>query len=137
MHPALTHTLRGVSFRRRSPPIGGQYSTPINILDALRRWQEHCPGDAWVFSLSGKHPLDDSKMRKVFNQVLDKAGLPRRGPHQMRHTFATLLLEDGAPITYVTQQIGHKDASITLRVYAHWIPRPTGSRGVDRLDIAV
>ena len=37
----------------------------------------------------------------------------------MRHTFASLLLQDGAPITYVSKQLGHRDASITLRVYAH------------------
>ena len=38
------------------------------------------------------------------------------------------------PITYVSQQLGHRDASITLRVYAHWLPDATADRGVDRLD---
>jgi len=33
-----------------------------------------------------------------------------------------VLLQEGAPITYVSQQLGHRDASITLRVYAHWLP---------------
>jgi integrase len=40
----------------------------------------------------------------------------------MRHTFASLLLLDGVPITYVSRQLGHKDASLTLRVYAHCVP---------------
>ena len=70
----------------------------------------------------------------MFNQILDKAELHRRGPHQMRHTFASLLLQAGVPITYVSQQLGHRDASITLRVYAHWLPDATADRGVDRLD---
>ena len=34
----------------------------------------------------------------------------------MRHTFASLLLAAGEPITYVSRQLGHRDASITLRV---------------------
>ena len=52
----------------------------------------------------------------------------------MRHTFASLLLETGVPITYVSQQLGHKDASTTLRVYAHWLPDVTARRDVARLD---
>jgi integrase len=65
----------------------------------------------------------------MFNRVLDKAGLHRRGPHQMRHSFASLLLQAGAPITFVSQQLGHKDPSITLRVYAHWLPDTVTQRG--------
>ena len=53
--------------------------------------------------------------------------------HGLRHTYATLLLQNGAPITYVSEQLGHRDASITLRVYAHWLP--DGSRReAERLD---
>ena len=73
-------------------------------------------------------------MRKAFNRILDEAELHRRGPHQMRHTFASLLLQAGEPITYVSRQLGHKDPSITLRVYAHWLPDVDRERLVDRLD---
>jgi integrase len=73
-------------------------------------------------------------MRKAFNVLLDKSGLHRRGSHQMRHTFASLLLQAGEPITYVSRQLGHKDSSITLRVYAHWLPDAGARKGVDRLD---
>jgi hypothetical protein len=52
----------------------------------------------------------------------------------MRQTFASLLLQQGAPITYVSQQLGHRDAAITLRVYAHWLPSASDLRAVDRLD---
>jgi integrase len=51
----------------------------------------------------------------------------------LRHTYATLLLSAGAPITYVSQQLAHRDASITLRVYADWLPDAT-RREADRLD---
>ena len=43
------------------------------------------------------------------------------------------MLQAGAPITYVSQQLGHLDASITLRVYAHWLP-DVSRRDADRLD---
>ena len=37
----------------------------------------------------------------------------------------------GAPITYVARQLGHKHASITLRVYAHWLPDGSRLRAVE------
>jgi len=78
--------------------------------------------------------LDESNVREALNRILDAAGLDRRGPHQMRHTFASLLLQDGVPITYVAAQLGHHDPSITLRVYSHWLPDASHTRLVDRLD---
>jgi integrase len=52
--------------------------------------------------------------------------------HDLRRTYSTLLLRAGARITYVSQQPGHRDASITLRVYTHWLPDV--SRRGDLLD---
>jgi integrase len=52
----------------------------------------------------------------------------------MRHTFASLLLQNRVPITYVSRQLGHKDASITLKVYAHWMSDPSTEKLVDALD---
>jgi integrase len=86
-----------------------------------------------VFPSAAGTALDESNVRKAFNQILDAAGLHRCGPHQMRHTFASLLLQAGEPITYVSHQMGHKDSAITLRVYAHWLPDSTSRKGVDRL----
>lgn len=90
----------------------------------------------WVFPSALGTPLDDANVRKAFNAVLDKAGLHRRGPHQMRHTFGSLLVNAGEPITYVSRQMGHKDSSITLRVYVRWMVDGTGRKGVDKLDSA-
>lgn len=80
--------------------------------------------------------LDESNVRKAFNRILEAAELDRRGPHQMRHTFASSLLQDGVPITYVSRQLEHKDPSITLRVYAHWLPDASTVKLVDVLDDA-
>jgi integrase len=70
----------------------------------LRLWRRHKTGDwlklgsprpEWVFPSATGTALDDSNVRKVFNQILDETELHRRGPHQMRHTFASLLLQAG------------------------------------------
>jgi len=92
------------------------------------------PRPEWVFSTAVGTPIDDCNARRSFRKMLDAAGLHRRGPHQIRHTFASLLLQAGEPITYVSQQLGHRDSAITLRVYAHWLPDTSARKGVDRLD---
>ena len=39
--------------------------------------------------------------------------------HSLRHTHATVLLENGAPLKYIQQRLGHKKIDITINVYQH------------------
>jgi hypothetical protein len=41
----------------------------------------------------------------------------------LRHTFASLLIAEGASVVFVSRQLGHASADITLRVYAHLFDR--------------
>jgi integrase len=57
---------------------------------------------AWVFpSLEGT-ALEERNVRHVFGRLLEKAELRQMRLHDLRHTFATLLLQANAPITYVS-----------------------------------
>jgi len=93
-------------------------------------WQAMPP---WVFCTDVGTPLDESRVRKAFAQALKRAKLPGFRLYDLRHTFASLLLAQNAPITYVSAQLGHTDATTTLRRYARWLPR-TDRRAVDMLD---
>ena len=42
--------------------------------------------------------------------------------HDLRHTYASLLLTDGAPIAYVSEQMGHSSIELTVKRYGHLIP---------------
>jgi integrase len=84
-------------------------------------------------SLTGA-PVEERNVRHILKRVLEKAGLRHIRIHDLRHTYATLLLQAEAPITYVSAQLGHRDASITLRVYAHYLPSGSDREG-DRLDL--
>jgi integrase len=86
-----------------------------------------------IFPSKEGERLDAANVRRAFRSICDKADLRRRSPHDMRHTFASQLLNLGAPITEVSQQLGHSSVAITLSTYARWLPRPDGRRSVDLL----
>jgi hypothetical protein len=67
---------------------------------------------------------------------MKRAGLSGHRLYDLRHTFATLLLAKGVPITYVAAQLGHARPTTTLQWYAHWLPRDSRSF-VDALDSPV
>jgi integrase len=61
--------------------------------------------------------------------------LPERvTPHTFRRTFITLMLEAGAPVPYVQGQVGHKDATTTLNIYAQVLRRRDRRRHGEAFD---
>jgi integrase len=81
--------------------------------------------------------LDDSNIRKAILAVVTAAEVRRRRSiiHVLRHTFASLLLQQGESLTYVKEQMGHASIQITADVDGHLVPG--GNRqAVDRLDDA-
>ena len=55
----------------------------------------------------------------MLQRVLKRAGLPRIRFHDLRHTFATLALQNGMDVKTVSSMLGHYDAGFTLRTYTH------------------
>jgi len=77
--------------------------------------------------------MDDSKVRKVFARLLTKAGLAQCNLHFLRHTFASLLIQQGESLAYVKEQMGHSSIDVTVDTYGHLVPG--GNRqAVDKLD---
>jgi integrase len=61
-------------------------------------------------------------LRRVWHKVQDQAQVRRRTPHDLRHSWASHMLASGADLAYVSNQLGHANPSITLRIYSHWVP---------------
>ena len=55
----------------------------------------------------------------MLQRVLKRAGLPHIRFHDLRHTFATLALQNGVDVKTVSSMLGHYDAGFTLRTYTH------------------
>lgn len=50
---------------------------------------------------------------------LNTPDMPKLRSHDLRHTFASMLIREGADVVFVSRQLGHANPSITLRIYAH------------------
>lgn len=88
----------------------------------------------WVFANDqGDRMGIDYIKAKVFTRILTKAGLRKIRFHDLRHTYASLLLAKNVPVTYVSRQLGHSNPKITWGVYAHWIPSENQREAVNQL----
>jgi integrase len=88
----------------------------------------------WVFPNKKGNPLDMNSWRKrVFHNALEKAGLRQIWVHDLRHTYASLLIQAGESLAYIRDQLGHHSIQVTVDIYGHLTPG--GNRAaVDRLD---
>ncbi len=82
---------------------------------AGQRWHEN----DLIFPSKIGTPLNPSNLRLDFNRVLERAGIPRVRFHDLRHTAASLMLNNGIPVLVVSKILGHSKPSITLDIYGH------------------
>jgi len=123
-------------------------TVPVSTLAAL---QAHCEAmdleatlNAWtpdqrqlVFPNSvGGITRYGAFLELVWQSLLRKAGLPYRKPHAMRHSYATWLLEAGADLRWVKDQMGHASIAETEGTYGHLV-RERHERHVEALDAAL
>ena len=72
-------------------------------------------------------------MRHIFKRILEKSEIRQIRFHDLRHTFASLLIQQGESLACVKEQMGHSSIQVTVDVYGHLVPG--GNRAaVDRLD---
>jgi integrase len=88
----------------------------------------------WVFVSSLGTSLDiNNWRRRIFDKALEKAGLRKVRIHDLRHTFASLLIQAGESLVYVRDQLGHHSIRVTVDIYGHLAPGGNKA-AVDRLD---
>ncbi len=105
------------------------------LLEAFLRGKNDISGEL-VFSSPDGSILDpDNLYHRYFQPVLTKSGLRKTRLHDLRHTFGSLLIQSGASIVYVKEQMGHSSIQVTVDIYGQLIPGANVSF-VDRLDHA-
>jgi integrase len=78
-------------------------------------WQH----SSYVFTTPQGRPIDPTNLTRTFTALLRKAGLRRIRFHDLRHSTATLLLEQGVELVVIKELLGHAHIGVTATVYAH------------------
>lgn len=65
------------------------------------------------------NPVFVRSYQRTFELLLKRLGIPHKGFHALRHTFATRAIECGMDVKSLSEILGHKNATITLNRYAH------------------
>ena len=87
----------------------------IGVLEAQRK---KTGSSQWVFPSTTGGPISPDSVLHMLHRVLKRAGLPRVRFHDLRHTFATLALQNGVDVKTVSGMLGHFSAGFTL---VHWL----------------
>ena len=108
-----------------------QVDLTLDVIDELNAWRAERASvelDGFVFATASGKPRNKDNVRTVLSRVVERANehreargqapLPPAVPHTLRRTYISLMLEAGAPLHYVMDQVGHEDSKTTLEIYA-------------------
>ena len=109
------------------------------MMAELKQWRLACPPNDLdlVFPNRAGNPINNTNMRnRHFNSALTTAGIDRIRFHDLRHTYASLLIEQGENIKYIQSQLGHSSPAVTLNVYAH-LMKPANQEAARKLENSI
>ena len=93
---------------------------PPTLAALLAKRKENALNE-WVFynPRNPNLPMNPAAAYQKLHTILKNAELPRIRFHNLRHTFATMALENGMDIKTLSAMIGHVSAETTLNIYSH------------------
>lgn len=109
------------------------------MLKKLKKWRIACPPGSMdlVFPTEAGNPMNHNNMvNRYFLPGLKLAGLEKIRFHDLRHTYASLLIDQGENIKYIQTQLGHSNPTVTLNVYAHLMEK-TNRVSAQKLEDAI
>ena len=89
-----------------------------------------------VFPSSTGGPLDAANRRRALARICRNAGLPELSPNELRHTAASLLIDDGAPVELVADLLGHSNFRMLAEHYRHRVRPVVDVAAVARYEVA-
>ena len=114
---------------------------PGDVTGALAAWkkeqaaQRMAAGPAWldfglVFTDETGRPVRRQRANRGFRAVCEAAGIGRWQPRECRHTFVSVMDDQGADIEEISDAVGHANSTVTKKVYRHQLsPVISGWRG--------
>jgi integrase len=109
------------------------------VISELKKWKLACPPSEMdlMFPNEEGKPINYSNMvNRHFVPALKAAGIPIIRFHDLRHTNASIRLDQGENVKYVQTQMGHSSPMVTLNVYAHLLEK-RNQEAAHRLEEAI
>ncbi|MBV6713981.1 tyrosine-type recombinase/integrase [Paenibacillus chitinolyticus] len=109
-------------------------SLPDRLIQVLNKQREHYERvkkergsrfidmDLVIFNLTNGKTVYPSNLTKRYKQDVSLAGLPHIPFHSMRHTHATMLIEQNIHVKLISERLGHSKIGVTLDIYSHVSP---------------
>ena len=95
-------------------------SIPESAIELLQQEHKKHPDSPWMFpSPRTREMYHPDSIAKLHEKILRDTGLEHIRFHDLRHTFATMALQNGVDVKTVSSMLGHYDAGFTLRTYTH------------------
>jgi integrase len=118
--PKTSHSRRKVSMTPKLAEFLGEYRLErerlyhqIGITTTL---------DNLVFATVEGKPMNPPSLTREFGKIVKRAGLENVRFHDLRHTFASLMLQRGVPPKVISECLGHASVAFTMDVYSHILP---------------
>jgi len=121
----------------RTVPLPG---ATLERLRAYRTWYAARLGEprpeAWVFPGDDpSRPLNPHTPNWCLRRIAQRLGIPPLRVHDLRHSYGSHLLANGAPLELVAERMGHANPNITLGVYRHVLHRERQGWVLDPEDL--
>jgi integrase len=109
---------------RRTLPLPDRLVSVLKAAKARQAAERLALGTAvgafdYVVSNEAGEPYNPAVLSRYWRDTVKRAGVRHIKLHAARHTCATLMHLSGVPVAVIAAWIGHKDASLTMRLYAH------------------
>lgn len=105
------------------------YRKKMKTAKKAKETEKSDKAEPWVFPSGGDGPFNGRNFHQRYWQpAVTRAEAPHVTPHGLRHLFASHLLQQGAELLYVANQLGHTSAGFTLRQYGHLLRETSPSR---------
>ncbi len=108
--------------------LARHHATQIQESKIAPKWTDH----GMVFATKIGTPIEPRNLNRHFDQLCAKAGVPRIRFHDLRHSCATILYDQGVPIENIQDVLGHSSPTITKTIYVE-ATRKVQRDAVDRL----
>jgi integrase len=93
-----------------------------SMMMKLKKWKLACPANELnlVFPNEQGQPIEPTYLtREHFYPALKASGAKQIRFHDLRHTYASILIKQGENLKYIQSQLGHANPSVTLNTYSH------------------